>query len=447
MVMNENFISIPISLDNPAIEKDANKCIQCGKCVDICRNEITVSRMYELGITKKPICINCGQCVINCPTNALTEKLDYLKIKNHLNDKKKVVVFSIAPAVRVSLGEEFGFEVGTNMDKKIVAALKKIKADYVFDVTFGADLTIMEEAMELVNRIHNNGKLPMFTSCCPAWVKYAEIFYPEILGNISSCKSPIAMQGAIIKSYFAKKINVDPKDIIHISVAPCTAKKYEAKRKELITNGLKDVDYILTTREFSYLLKEGKIDFNDLREEDFDSPLGDGTGAGVIFGNTGGVTEAALRTAYHFLTGKDLEDVNFNSVRGMQGIKEAEFQIEGRVIKVAIANGMKNAKTLLDRMREEKMDYQFIEVMNCTGGCIAGGGQPKTALLNKDAYKLKRINGLYSTDSKMTKRVSYKNKDIVTLYEDFLGKPNSETAHDLLHTTYSDKSNVLKGIE
>ena len=291
-----------------------------------------------------------------------------------MKQNDKVVTFSVAPAVRVALGEEFGMKIGTNIDKKMVGALKKIGANYVFDVTFSADLTIMEEAMELVNRIKQNKNLPLFTSCCPAWVKYAELFYPELLSNISTCKSPISMQGTIIKTYFAKKVNIDHNNIVNVVVAPCTAKKAEIKRKELsITN--QDNDYVITTRELAKLLKEHNINLEECKEEEFDSPLGDGSGAGVIFGNTGGVTEAAFRTAYYYITGKDLKDdeLVFSEVRGMNGIKNIEVNIDGINIKGAVVNGMKNLKKVLDIIKEDSSSYQFIEVMNCNGGCIAGG--------------------------------------------------------------------------
>ena len=350
----EEKIRVEICPENPAIKVDESKCIKCGKCLEICRNEVTVSRMYDLGITKKPICINCGQCSIYCPTEAISEKEDYEEIKKILKQNDKVVTFSVAPAVRVALGEEFGMKIGTNIDKKMVGALKKIGANYVFDVTFSADLTIMEEAMELVNRIKQNKNLPLFTSCCPAWVKYAELFYPELLSNISTCKSPISMQGTIIKTYFAKKVNIDHNNIVNVVVAPCTAKKAEIKRKELsITN--QDNDYVITTRELAKLLKEHNINLEECKEEEFDSPLGDGSGAGVIFGNTGGVTEAAFRTAYYYITGKDLKDdeLVFSEVRGMNGIKNIEVNIDGINIKGAVVNGMKNLKKVLDIIKED----------------------------------------------------------------------------------------------
>lgn len=444
--MDAEELALPVASDNPAIKKDASKCIQCGYCVRVCRNDVTVARMYELGITKKPICINCGQCANYCPTESISEKLDYMKVMQLLKDKSKTVVFSFAPAVRVALGEEFGIEPGVNVYKKIIAALRNIGAKYVFDITFSADLTIMEEAMELVNRIKEGKNLPMFTSCCPAWVKYVEIFYPELIPNLSTCKSPIAMQGSTIKTYFAKMKNINPDDLINVVIAPCTAKKYEIKRRELNVTR-RDTDFILTTRELALMIKKNNIDFLHLDNSEFDSPLGLGSSAGVIFGNTGGVAEAALRTAYHYITDKDLDDnsLTFSKVRGMSGIKETEVIIGDKTIKVAVANGMKNAKILIDKIKSGTVNYQFVEVMNCTGGCIAGGGQPKLALMDMKSAKQKRIDGLYSEDSKMKKRVSYKNPDIIKIYKDFYGEVGSSLAHQYLHTKYTDKSYLLRG--
>lgn len=444
--MDAEELALPVASDNPAIKKDASKCIQCGYCVRVCRNDVTVARMYELGITKKPICINCGQCANYCPTESISEKLDYMKVMQLLKDKSKTVVFSFAPAVRVALGEEFGIEPGVNVYKKIIAALRNIGAKYVFDITFSADLTIMEEAMELVNRIKEGKNLPMFTSCCPAWVKYVEIFYPELIPNLSTCKSPIAMQGSTIKTYFAKMKNINSDDLINVVIAPCTAKKYEIKRRELNVTR-RDTDFILTTRELALMIKKNNIDFLHLDNSEFDSPLGLGSSAGVIFGNTGGVAEAALRTAYHYITDEDLDDksLTFSKVRGMSGIKETEVIIDDKTIKVAVANGMKNAKILIDKIKSGTVNYQFVEVMNCTGGCIAGGGQPKLTLMDMKSAKQKRIDGLYSEDSKMKKRVSYKNPDIIKIYKDFYGEVGSSLAHQYLHTKYTDKSYLLRG--
>lgn len=444
---------VPIAKDNISIEKDDKKCIECGYCRRVCNNEITVGRMYDLGVTGNPICINCGQCANMCPTEAIKEKMDYINLREIIKDKSKTVVVSIAPAVRAALGEEFGIEKGTNVEEKIVTALKLLGAKYVFDITFGADLTIMEEAMELVNRIKENKNLPQFTSCCPAWVKYVEIFYPELIPNLSTTKSPISMQGATIKTYFAKQKNINPQDIINVVIAPCTAKKYEIKRKEMNSsaefNGIENImdnDFVLTTRELAMWIKEEKIDFRNLGNTKFDSPLGKGTGAGVIFGNTGGVMEAALRTAYYFITGKDLEQekIEFNTVRGMQGIKEAQIEIEGTIVKVAVANGMKSAQELIEKIKKGEVEYHFVEVMNCKGGCIAGGGQPKSTLLEMIDTRAKRIQSLYADDEKNTLRVSYKNPEIKEIYKEFYEKPNSKIAEKLLHTTYEDKSYLLK---
>lgn len=439
-------LEVVISKKNEALVKDNKKCITCAYCKRVCSDEITVARMFELNPKREPICINCGQCANVCPTESIHERFDYLKVKKILHNKKgKKVIFSVAPAVRVALSEEFNLK-SENIEGKIVTALKTLKADYVFDITFGADLTIMEEAMELVNRIKSNKNLPQFTSCCPAWVKYAEIFYPELLENLSTAKSPISMQSTIIKTYFAEKNNINPNDIINVVVAPCTAKKYEINRKEL-SYTKKDTDYILTTRELSLLLKEENIDIMNLKNSKFDSPMQKGSSSGVLFGNTGGVCEAALRTAYYFLTGENLkkEDIVFSSIRGMNKIKEAEVVINDRKIKVAVCNGMKSAKELIDKLLKKEVYYDFIEVMNCTGGCIAGGGQPKMTLLDKNNIKLARMDAVYKEDEKMRLRLCHENKDIIEIYNNYLQKPNSPLAETLLHTKYFDKSYLLGG--
>ena len=443
---------IPIANDNVSIERDMSKCIKCNVCKDICDNEITVGRMYELKKTKKPICVNCGQCANFCPTEAIQEKIEFDKVKEAIKDNTKTVVVSIAPAVRVALGEEFGLEEGSYVEDKIIGALRELGADYVFDITFAADLTIMEEASELVKRIKENKNLPLFTSCCPAWVKYAEIFYPELLNNLSTCKSPISMQGSIIKTYFANKMKIEPENIVNVVIAPCTAKKYEIRRPEMNKAGqylgveeIRDNDYVLTTRELGQWIREENLDFNKINPSEFDNPLGRGTGAGIIFGNTGGVTEAALRTAYYFMTGENLDEdkISFTIARGMQGIKEAKIHINGTTIKVAIANGMKNAKVLIDKLLAKEVEYHFIEVMNCNGGCIAGGGQPKTTLAKLENTKHKRINGLYNKDESMKKRLSHQNPDIIDIYKEFLDTPLSKMSERLLHTKYEDKSYLL----
>ena len=445
--MDKYKLEVPISKNNDAIVKIDNKCIKCGYCKKVCSDDITVAKMFSINPNREPICINCGQCANICPTEAIQEKFNYIRVKNILHDKKgRVIIFNVAPAVRVALGEKFGINVGENISDKIVSALRKIGGDYVFDITFGADLTIMEEAMELVNRLKNNDKLPMFTSCCPAWVKYCEIFYPELINNLSSAKSPISMQSTLIKTYFADKINVKPNNIVNIVIAPCTAKKSEINRKELSCTS-KDTNYVLTTRELAILLKEENIDINKLHGSSFDSPLGNGSSAGVIFGNSGGVCEAALRTAYYFITGKNLgkNELVFSDLRGMNGIKTANIIIENREIKVAICNGMKNAKVLIDKIINGDVYYDFIEVMNCIGGCIAGGGQPKITMLDMNETKLRRMNGLYKEDEKSSLRLCHKNPEIISLYKDYLGKPNSEIAEKLLHTKYYDKSYMLGG--
>ena len=442
--MNGEDIALPISNKNPAIMKDASRCIQCGYCVRICRNDVTVAKMYDLGVTHEPICINCGQCANYCPTESISERLDFMKVERLLSDPEKIVVVSLAPAVRVALGEEFGLEAGKNIYKKIITALRKLGFKYVFDITFGADLTVMEEALELVDRVKNNKNLPMFTSCCPSWVKYAEIFYPELIPNLSTCKSPIAMQSTTIKTYFAEKEGIDLEKMINVVVAPCTAKKYEVKRSELNVTK-RDTDYVLTTRELAKMIKEANIDLLKLEDGKFDSPLGLGSSMGVIFGSSGGVSEAALRTAYHYITGEDLSDEKlvFSNARGMNGIKETELDAGDIKIKVAIVNGMKNFKTLIDKIKDGTADYHFVEVMNCTGGCIAGGGQPKLTLLEMKDKKLERMNGLYNEDEKMKKRLSYKNPEIIKIYKDFYN--DKEVIHKYLHTSYSDKSYLLRG--
>ena len=447
--MKETDVKIIYDKNNEAIVKDESKCVACGYCVKTCRDEVTVARMYEIDKTQKPICINCGQCVNMCPTESIHERFDYLKVKKLLNDSKMIKVVSIAPAVRVAIGEEFGLLSNQNLEGKIVTALRKLGFDYVFDITFGADLTIMEEAKELVNRLNNGGVLPMFTSCCPAWVKYAEIFYPEFLPNLSTCKSPITMQSTMIKTYFAKEKNIAPESIINVVIAPCTAKKSEIKRPEInrAKEGLSDTDFVLTTRELAMLLKEENVDFVNLEETNFDSPLDKGSSAGLIFGNSGGVCEAALRTVYYYLTGKNLEkeQLIFHEIRGMSGLKETTLKVGDKTIHAAVANGMKNAKVLLDQIKEGKSTYHFIEVMNCLGGCTAGGGQPKITLLNMNKTKISRLDAIYEEDEKSSLRFCHENPEIKEIYSKFLGEPNSLLAKQLVHTTYEDKSYLLGG--
>ena len=450
----------PVTIDEltPSIIRDTSKCVLCGRCVERCKNaqgigilgfenrgfKTIVAPAYNRSMKNSP-CILCGQCVNVCPTGALMEKSEIDKLDQAKKEGKYIVV-QTAPAVRAALGEEFGMPIGTSVTGKMVAALKRLGFDKVYDTNFAADLTIMEEATELLHRIKEGGQLPMITSCSPGWVNYAEYFYGDLLGHLSSCKSPHEMEGAIIKSYFAEKKGLDPKNIFVVSIMPCTAKKYEKERPDNASkDGLKDVDCVLTTRELARLIKRSGIDFRRLPDEEFDQDLlGEYTGAGVIFGVTGGVMEAALRTAYYTVTGKEHELITFKEVRGFDGLKEAEIDLNGTKIKVAVAHGMKNAKPLLDDIRAGKSPYTFIEIMGCPGGCINGGGQPfvKPCFLpNEDAnildtYKEKRAKVLYSEDEKQVLRQSHRNTQIQQLYKDYLGEPNSHKAHELLHTSY-----------
>ncbi|MBE6984102.1 MAG: 2Fe-2S iron-sulfur cluster binding domain-containing protein [Ruminococcaceae bacterium] len=453
-------VKTPVTVDEltPSIVRDTSKCILCGRCVARCQNahgmgilgfenrgfRTIVAPADNRSMANSP-CILCGQCVSVCPTGALMEKSEISKVDAAMKAGKHVVV-QTAPAVRAALGEEFGMPVGTPVTGKMVAALKRLGFDKVYDTNFAADLTIMEEGTELLGRIKNGGKLPMITSCSPGWVNYAEYNYGDLLDHLSSCKSPHQMQGAIIKSYYAEKNGIDPKDIFVVSIMPCTAKKDEKEREQLKVNGLKDVDAVLTTRELARMIKRAGILFTRLPDEDFDQDLlGDYTGAGVIFGVTGGVMEAALRTVYFFMTGKEHEAIKFEAVRGFDGIREASIDINGTVVNVAIAHGMKNAKVLLDEIREGKSKYHFIEIMGCPGGCIAGGGQPviRSCFLPNEAddimdtFKEKRAKALYSEDERLALRQSHNNPQIKQLYAEFLGEPNSHKAHELLHTTYN----------
>ena len=449
----------PVTVDQltPSIIRDTSKCILCGRCVARCKaahglgilgfenrgfNTI-VSPAENRSFADSP-CIQCGQCVSVCPTGALMEKSEIAKYDEYRKAGKYMVV-QTAPAVRAALGEEFGYKIGTPVTGQMVAALRRLGFDKVYDTNFAADLTIMEEATELLGRIKNGGVLPMITSCSPGWVNYAEINYGELLPHLSSCKSPHQMQGAIIKSYFAEKQGIDPKNICVVSIMPCTAKKYEKERPEMEVEGLRDVDVVLTTRELAKLIKRSGMNFAKLPEEEFDQDImGEYTGAGVIFGTTGGVMEAALRTAYHALTGKEHEAVKFEAVRGMEGLKEAAIEINGQEIKVAVASGMKNAKVLLDQIKEGNSPYTFIEIMGCPGGCVNGGGQPyvKPVFLPNedlniyDTYREKRAQALYSEDERQALRQSHNNTQIQALYKEFLGEPNSHKAHELLHTHY-----------
>ena len=450
----------PTTVDTltPTIKRDTSKCILCGRCIERCKNahgigvlgfenrgfKTIVAPAENRSFINSP-CIMCGQCINVCPTGALMEASEIEKVDAAMAAGKYVVV-QTAPAVRAALGEEFGMKIGTPVTGKMVAALRRLGFKKVFDTNFGADLTIMEEATELLTRIKTGGTLPMITSCSPGWVNYAEYYYGDLLDHLSTCKSPHEMFGAILKNYYANKIGVDPKDMYVVSIMPCSCKKFEKGRPEMESNGYRDVDAVLTTRELGKIIKRAGILFDRLPDEDFDNDIvHDYTGAGVIFGVTGGVMEAALRTAYFVLTGKEREGVVFNEVRGFENIREAEFDLNGQKIKVAVTSGMKGAKVLLDQIREGKSPYTFIEIMGCPGGCINGGGQPyvrEVFLPNEDddimdTYKQKRANALYSEDERQTIRQSHNNPQIKDLYKEFLGEPNSHLAHELLHTSYN----------
>ena len=457
----------PTTLDRltPSIVRDTSKCILCGRCVERCKNAHglgilgfekrgfnTIVSPAENGSFANSPCILCGQCVSVCPTGALMEVSEIEKVDAAFKAGKYVVV-QTAPAVRAALGEEFDMPIGSLVTGKMVSALKRLGFKKVFDTNFAADLTIMEEATELLDRINNGGVLPMITSCSPGWVNYAEINYGELLPHLSSCKSPHEMFGAILKNYYAEKNGIKPEDMFVVSIMPCTAKKYEKDRPELSVNGLKDVDAVLTTRELGKLIKRSGINFTKLPDSEFDNDIvGEYSGAGVIFGTTGGVMEAALRTAAYTLTGKELEKVELTEVRGFEGIKEASYYLAGKEVRIAVAHGMKNAKVLLDQIKDGTSKYHFIEIMGCPGGCIAGGGQPyvKPCFLPNegadilDTYKQKRASALYSEDESKQIRVSHKNPQIIDLYKNFLGKPNSHKAHELLHTTYVKREKFTK---
>ena len=440
---------------SPSIVRDNNKCILCRRCVAACEKTQGVcaigmqNRGFKtqvgsaFGKTLDDVaCINCGQCIAACPTGALTEKDSTKEVWAALADPNKKVIFQPAPAVRVAIGEEFGMPVGTATPGKLAAALRRLGAYKVFDVDFGADLTIMEEGTELLNRIKEGGVLPMITSCSPGWVKYCEHFYPDFIPNLSTCKSPNQMQGAITKTYFAKRNGLDPRELFIVSIMPCTAKKFEIIRPEMGREGYRDVDANLTTRELARMLNQASIDFVNLPDEEFDPMLGDSTGAAVIFGVTGGVMEAALRTVADVLTGQDMDKIEYEDVRGLEGIKEATVDIAGMEIKIAIAHGTANAGKLLDAIRRGEKNYHFIEIMGCPGGCVTGGGQPYVD--SRARYEVDpraaRARATYGVDRDMPIRKSHKNPSVKKLYEEFLGEPCGHKSHELLHTHYVDRS-------
>lgn len=436
---------------SPSIVRDNSKCILCRRCVAVCNNVQNVGAIGVAGRGFKThvgcefeksladsVCVNCGQCIVACPVGALHEKDATAAVWKALSDEKKYTVVQAAPAVRVALGEEFGLPMGTRVTGKLAAALRRLGFAKVFDTDFAADLTIMEEGTELLDRLQNGGTLPMITSCSPGWIKYCETFYPEFIPNLSSCKSPHEMLGAMVKSYFAEKNGIDPKTMYVVSVMPCTAKKFEAQRPEQGTDGYPYVDAVLTVRELARMIRQAGIDFANLPDESFDEFMGDSTGAAVIFGATGGVMEAALRTVYELVTGQELKRVEFCDVRGIEGVKEAEVDLNGKKVRVAVAHGTGNAAKLLDSIKSGEKQFDFIEVMGCPGGCVTGGGQPIVSakqLMDVDP-RIVRAKAIYQEDASMKLRKSHENPSVKKLYEDYLGKPNSHKAHELLHTHY-----------
>ncbi len=465
---------VPIDPNNPSIVRDDRKCILCGQCAEACERIQTVEGYYALPIKDDITCVNCGQCALWCPTGSISERDDIDKVQRVLADTNLHVIVQTAPATRIAIGEEFGMPAGSIVEGKMVAALKKLGFDRVFDTNFSADLTIMEEGTELVRRINNSGgehhqkegghghtptALPQFTSCSPGWVKFCEYFYPDLLEHMSTCKSPQQMLGSVAKTYYAEKKGIDPRTIVSVAIMPCTAKKFEAARGEMNSAGaaagqpeLRDVDFVLTTRELGRMIKKNGIDLTTLQPEKYDSLMGESTGAGVIFAASGGVMEAAIRSGYYLLTHQNPPEtlLELNAVRGLQGVKEAALEVPGvGELRVAVSHGLANARTLLDQIREDKQNgrpprYHFIEFMACPGGCISGGGQPRTSVPPSDWVRQARIKSIYTIDAQIyKKRLSHENQEVQALYADFLGEPNGERAHQLLHTTYTDRSGQL----
>lgn len=460
-VEDENFFEgvnerVEIDMSAPHMYRDNNKCILCRRCVAACEKLQSVSVIgpiergfkthigspfeVELDATS---CVSCGQCIVACPTGALSEKDDTDKVWAALADPTKHVVVQTAPSIRVTLGEAFGMPVGSNVKGKMVAALRRLGFDKVFDTDFSADLTIMEEANEFLHRVQNGGTLPMITSCSPGWVKFCEFNYPEMIDNLSTCKSPQQMFGAVIKTYYAEKNGIDPKDIVSVSIMPCTAKKFEVGRDHQDAAGVADVDIALTTRELARMIERAGIMFTQLPDEDFDNPLGESTGAGVIFGATGGVMEAALRTAVEKLTGEELKALDFTEVRGTAGIKEATYNVAGMDVNVAVASGLANARALLEDVKAGRKNYHFIEIMACPGGCVNGGGQPTqpASVRNFVDLRAERAKAIYEEDKNLPVRKSHENPMIKKIYDEYFGEPGSHKAHHILHTQYVDRKN------
>jgi iron-only hydrogenase group A len=444
---------LPIDRTGPSIVRDPEKCILCGRCVRVCEEVMgvgcidfvnrgslsVVGTAFNKGLNISS-CINCGQCIMVCPTGALTEQNHFNEILDALQNPDKKVVIQYAPSISVSIAEEFGMKPGKDINGIMNSAIRKMGFDYVFDTTFGADLTIMEESSELIDRIVNKKTLPLITSCCPGWVKYAEEFAPDFIPNLSSCKSPQQMTGAIIKSFFAENEHLTPYQIYSVSIMPCTAKKFEGQREEMTQSGISDVDAVLTTREFVKMIKMFGVDMDSLSSEIADNPFGSRTSAGKLFGATGGVAEAAIRTAYNTLTGKELINFKISALRYMFGRKEAKIKIGDLELGVVVVNGLANAKLLIEEIRNGRNDIHFIEIMACPGGCVGGGGQP--IKLDDEAIK-NRINTLYDIDENESIKVSHKNPDVIKLYTEVLGKPLSEKSHHLLHTQYQKRDVLL----
>jgi len=445
----------PVDDRSPSIVRDPSKCILCGRCIAVCKNVqgIGVLSMAERGLDteilpafgnsfEKAPCIFCGQCINVCPTAALTEKSEISRVWEALENDDLHVVVQVAPAIRAALGEEFGMPIGTSVKGLMYTSLRMLGFDKVFDTNFAADLTILEEGTELLDRIKSGGKLPMITSCSPGWIRYIEIYHPDLLEHVSSCKSPQQMMGSVLKTYYAQLNGLDPRKIFSVSVMPCTAKKYEASKEEMAGGHGRDVDAVLTTRELAKMIKEASLDFTSLEPSAADEIFGDYTGAAVIFGATGGVMEAAIRTVADILEGAEIEEIDYEAVRGLEGVKEASVDVGGLTVKVAVAHGTNNARKLLELIREGKADYHFIEVMACPGGCVNGGGQPYISPFDREKFNVNqlRAGALYKEDAELMLRKSHQNPSVQKLYRDFLGKPGSHKSHALLHTSYRKRN-------